>query len=190
MFCCNFLYVILALIKWDVSLCHSTTSSCFDHSYSPGEHPHLYLESNNPKFESQLSDDLNLSNCCCSHLISQHVFVMFQCWCKMKQLHLAVIVSYIRLQWCIFEPSFWCLLCAFSGFLYSDIFQINFKFFFVLTILVKLNYFLPYLVFVTSTHFLFSQQEMSPLIASPNYHLFIPLHLGSICQYKHHNNHN
>jgi hypothetical protein len=35
----------------------------------------------------------------------------------MKQLHLAVIVSHIRLQWCIFEPSFLHHLCVPKWFL-------------------------------------------------------------------------
>jgi hypothetical protein len=91
-------------------------------SFLPGKHPPLFLETINPKFELKLSDDLNILDYCCSHLFSQHVFLMFQCWCKMKQLHFTVVITHIRLHWGIFEPSFWYLLCAFSGFLYSDIF--------------------------------------------------------------------
>jgi hypothetical protein len=94
-------------MKWDGSLWISLPSCCFDHSFSPAQHSPVYLESNNLKSELQLSEDLNILNCWCSPLISQHVFLISECWRKMKQLHIAVIVSHIRLHWCIFKALLW-----------------------------------------------------------------------------------
>ena len=63
------------------------------------------------------------------------------------------MVSCIWLHWCIFEPLFWCLLCAFSDFLYSDIFNINLTLFFGWNHSCIVKWFLTTCSFATSILF-------------------------------------